>query len=100
MPRLTAWPGRNTSYNCEACFQTRNAVAMQLRWTKKQKKRSGAQCRIHSGGSEAEFNLSTGGPYACPRPFMSPVLSVVDLHKLYGETVAVDGISFEVRRNE
>jgi ABC-2 type transport system ATP-binding protein len=31
---------------------------------------------------------------------MSPVLSVVDLRKLYGEAVAVDGISFEVRRNE
>jgi len=31
---------------------------------------------------------------------MSPVLSVEDLRKLYGEAVAVDGISFEVGRNE
>ena len=31
---------------------------------------------------------------------MSPVLSVVDLRKLYGDTVAVAGIAFEVRRNE
>src|SRR6202051_2336338 len=31
---------------------------------------------------------------------MSSVLSVVDLRKLYGDAVAVDGISFEVRRNE
>ena len=31
---------------------------------------------------------------------MSSVLSVVDLRKLYGDSVAVDGISFEVRRNE
>src|SRR5512146_3276889 len=31
---------------------------------------------------------------------MSGVLSVRDLRKAYGETTAVDGISFEVRRNE
>src|ERR1700680_2653771 len=31
---------------------------------------------------------------------MPAVLSVVDLRKSYGEAVAVDGISFEVRRNE
>ena len=31
---------------------------------------------------------------------MSFVLSVADLRKLYGDAVAVDGISFEVRRNE
>src|ERR1700681_3675367 len=31
---------------------------------------------------------------------MPSVLSVVDLRKLYGNAVAVDGISFEVRRNE
>ena len=31
---------------------------------------------------------------------MSSVLSVVDLRKLYGDSVAVEGISFEVRRNE
>lgn len=29
-----------------------------------------------------------------------PVLSVVDLHKRYGETVAVGGVSFEVAKNE
>jgi ABC-2 type transport system ATP-binding protein len=31
---------------------------------------------------------------------MSDVLMVTDLRKTYGSTVAVDGISFEVRRNE
>jgi ABC-2 type transport system ATP-binding protein len=31
---------------------------------------------------------------------MSSVLSVVDLRKLYSNAVAVDGISFDVRRNE
>src|SRR5579872_2507276 len=31
---------------------------------------------------------------------MASVLSVKDLRKLYGDSVAVDGISFEVRRNE
>ncbi len=31
---------------------------------------------------------------------MSSVLSIKDLRKAYGETVAVDGISFEVGRNE
>jgi ABC-2 type transport system ATP-binding protein len=31
---------------------------------------------------------------------MSNVLSVTDLRKTYGSTVAVDGITFEVRRNE
>jgi ABC-2 type transport system ATP-binding protein len=31
---------------------------------------------------------------------MSKVLSVKDLRKLYGETVAVDGITFDVGRNE
>src|ERR1700724_1272237 len=31
---------------------------------------------------------------------MPSVLSVVDLRKLYGDAIAVDGISFEVRRNE
>lgn len=31
---------------------------------------------------------------------MPAVLSVVDLRKLYGEAIAVDGIAFEVRRNE
>jgi ABC-2 type transport system ATP-binding protein len=31
---------------------------------------------------------------------MSAVLSAVNLRKLYGNAVAVDGISFEVRRNE
>jgi ABC-2 type transport system ATP-binding protein len=31
---------------------------------------------------------------------MSSVLSIVDLRKLYGDAVAVDGISFEVHRNE
>src|ERR1700694_6210361 len=99
MPRLTGWPGRNIFCNCAAYFQTRNAVAMRLRWTRRQKKRFGAQCRIHSGGSEAEFSRSIGRTPA-PRPFMSSVLSVVDLRKLYGDAVAVDGISFEERRNE
>ena len=34
-------------------------------------------------------------------PDCSPnVLSIVDLRKKYGDTVAVDGVSFEVRRNE
>src|SRR5690242_6477216 len=31
---------------------------------------------------------------------MAAVLSVVNLRKLYGDAAAVDGISFEVRRNE
>ena len=31
---------------------------------------------------------------------MPSVLSVEDLRKLYGDAVAVDGISFEVGRNE
>src|SRR5262245_13983476 len=31
---------------------------------------------------------------------MSKVLSVSDLSKIYGETTAVDGISFDVNRNE
>src|ERR1700681_4380978 len=31
---------------------------------------------------------------------MPSVLSVVDLRKLYGNAVAVDGVSFEVNRNE
>src|SRR5580692_3473986 len=31
---------------------------------------------------------------------MPSVLAVVDLRKLYGDAVAVDGVSFEVRRNE
>ncbi len=31
---------------------------------------------------------------------MSAVLSITDLRKVYGSTLAVDGISFEVRRNE
>ena len=31
---------------------------------------------------------------------MSSVLSAVDLRKLYGDEIAVDGISFEVHRNE
>ncbi len=31
---------------------------------------------------------------------MSSVLSVTDLRKVYGETVAVDGVSFELGRNE
>jgi ABC-2 type transport system ATP-binding protein len=31
---------------------------------------------------------------------MLPVLSVVELRKLYGDTVAVDGVSFDVQRNE
>ena len=33
-------------------------------------------------------------------PFSSKVLSVVNLTKRYGETLAVDGISFDVARNE
>src|SRR5690242_5365264 len=35
-----------------------------------------------------------------PPSSAQPVLSVQSLCKTYGETVAVDGISFEVRRNE
>jgi ABC-2 type transport system ATP-binding protein len=33
-------------------------------------------------------------------PSMSKVLSLTGLHKTYGQTVAVDGVSFEVGRNE
>ncbi|MDE3156612.1 MAG: ABC transporter ATP-binding protein [Acidobacteriota bacterium] len=33
-------------------------------------------------------------------PAQPPVLSVTNLRKVYGEVVAVDGVSFEVRRNE
>jgi ABC-2 type transport system ATP-binding protein len=33
-------------------------------------------------------------------PSTPKVLSLTDLHKTYGETVAVDGVSFEVGRNE
>ena len=44
-----------------------------------------------SGGNEAQSS---------PPPSVPPVLSVQELRKLYGSTTAVDGISFDVGRNE
>ena len=44
-----------------------------------------------SGGNEAQSS---------PPPSVPPVLSVQELRKVYGSTTAVDGISFEVGRNE
>jgi ABC-type uncharacterized transport system ATPase subunit len=38
--------------------------------------------------------------HACTAPSAATVLSVVDLHKTYHDTVAVDGVSFHAGRNE
>jgi len=43
---------------------------------------------------------SAGEQLHCKIPSMSKVLSVTQLCKTYGEIVAVDGISFDVGRNE
>ncbi len=45
-------------------------------------------------------NLAANERLHCKIPSMSKVLSVTQLCKTYGEIVAVDGISFDVERNE
>src|SRR5579864_4920702 len=90
-PRLTVFPAKNIFCNYAECLETRNVAATRGLWMTKRKRRLTAPSHIHSAGSAAEFRSCLP---------MSSVLSIVDLRKLYADSAAVDGISFEVRRNE
>lgn len=61
-------------------------------------KKSGHKAAVPPRGISGK--LWFAAPSRWVAPTMNEVLSVANLRKTYGDTVAVDGVSFDVRRNE